>query len=157
MKKSVLFIDSLAIGLVDLTRSFDACEAGLYGDDVYRARSLYALIDPLLTWDDETICARSSRSRSNLSIDEELLANRTKVVVRPNPTSDILFVELPKSKSDQRILYVYDAFGSLVMEKRVSGEQNTARIDFIDEPTGIYLIQVYTPTHSTFHKVILTD
>ena len=43
------------------------------------------------------------------------------------------------------------------MEKRVSGEQHTARIDFVDEPTGIYLIQVYTPTHSTFHKGILTD
>ena len=110
------------------------------GDGVFKARSLYSLVDPLVKYDDGALCAPAPEARPQQPAPAASVAKDFQII--PNPAKDELTVRLHKPlKKDTRFV-VYDIRGELHLEKQLeAGEYifycNTSRLS-----TGIYYCKI---------------
>lgn len=82
---------------------------------------------------------------TGLSIDEEFAS---RFGVYPNPTSN--FVNIRSEEIVDRV-ELYNAIGQLVLEKR----QMTKKINVEGLKPGVYILKIYSGSHSTIKKVLL--
>jgi len=93
------------------------------GNAVYRARSLYALIDDDMEYNDASLCLQHGiiyKSRKPKTI--------TEVSIQPNPTNDAATLLYPFYEDMQGTLVIYDALGKEVQRHRLS--QDVVRYEF---------------------------
>jgi len=93
------------------------------GNAVYRARSLYALIDDDMEYNDASLCLQHGiiyKSRKPKTI--------TEVSIQPNPTNDAATLLYPFYEDMQGTLIIYDALGKEVQRHRLS--QDVVRYEF---------------------------
>lgn len=67
--------------------------------------------------------------------------NNNSLNVFPNPTTDFINIELPKSVS-KRVMNIYNVEGRLVMSFDINSTQNTHRIDVSSLALGLYKIEL---------------
>jgi len=90
---------------------------------------------------------------NTLGIDDNQLENNLKVY--PNPTSDILNIDLNKNISGIDKLQLYDVNGKLVYKQNLKNLTNT-KIDVSQLSSGVYLLKIKT-NDKTFNKKIIVD
>ncbi|MCB9265336.1 MAG: right-handed parallel beta-helix repeat-containing protein [Lewinellaceae bacterium] len=144
---NTIFLETVALGIDtftqlqanDLLALANQCPLSS-GDAVFKARSLYSLIDPLVKYDDEALCAPAPEARAQQPNLKVSIAQSFQIF--PNPTKDELTVTLREPlKKDTRFV-VYDIRGELHLEKQLeAGEYifycNTSRLS-----TGIYYCKI---------------
>lgn len=74
--------------------------------------------------------------------------------IYPNPTSGILFMEIPQSENfTDMSVFIYDIHGKMLYNSRV----NSMSVDLSSLPNGIYFLRLVSKTNlSQTHKIILT-
>jgi hypothetical protein len=83
----------------------------------------------------------SSRIGQQPSIEQSILAtsDRSELQIFPNPTTGVLNILLSKQETKLSVIEIYNAFGELVITKKV--EQNSCQLDMTFYHQGIYFIR----------------
>ncbi len=76
-------------------------------------------------------------------------------VVRPNLVHDEFFVEFYEYYNKPVELYLFDAFGQLIMEKQLIQGSNAITFDLTDFPTGQYFLKLKLQGEGYFTKKII--
>ncbi|MDX2443160.1 MAG: T9SS type A sorting domain-containing protein [Bacteroidales bacterium] len=76
----------------------------------------------------------------------EVLRTKIDVKIYPNPTNQILHIEL-KTKTDQYFVEIYDLTGSLLLKT------NKLRIDISKFPPGIYFLKIFEGRKEIFDPI----
>ncbi|HRH36770.1 MAG TPA: T9SS type A sorting domain-containing protein, partial [Flavobacteriales bacterium] len=72
--------------------------------------------------------------------------------IRPNPASDLLFVEMDAVGGNGALLEVFNAQGALVHRQRASSKTST--IELTDLDAGIYHLLIQAPQGVTSHTFV---
>ena len=84
---------------------------------------------------------------------EGTLVETDVLTVYPNPVSTMLNIELPASRTIER-LTLRSLTGATALEPTIQGQQQTMTMDVSSLPKGLYLLQVQTPTGTLSQKVL---
>lgn len=130
------------------------------GRSVYKARSLYSLIDETMSYEDA--CAQvSARSMQNTETEnaEELrnkAAVNTSFKVYPNPAKDVLTIDY-RLKSDGYIV-LYDLYGKEVRRKALSASNYSINIPINNIQSGLYLLRIHADDSDDnfIEKILIT-
>jgi hypothetical protein len=104
------------------------------GPAVYWARSLYFIIDPEMTYDDDLSCLQSGyifRTSRNVMQNSKLF---------PNPAQDLL--NLIYSISEPSIFTVTDEIGKTLLSKKISPDQFETEVDVSKLANGLYFYDI---------------
>ena len=101
------------------------------GPAVYKARTLAALIDPDLRYDDQLACAQSGVSWRISQHKSESSIN-----IYPNPAKDNATIEYNISTDAQ--LLIYNKVGEIIRFENVSKDSQSLVIDLANYKNGIY-------------------
>jgi len=86
---------------------------------------------------------------NSLGLNSNSLTNAT---VYPNPTKDILNIDIPKASGSSK-LKLYDIQGRFVMETLTNNTHEVMNIENLQ--SGVYMLSIENETNKTFKKVIL--
>lgn len=111
------------------------------GNAVFKARSLYLLIDDAYEFDDVALCLPHGIAVKNLVAFEP-----NAVVVVPNPTIDEATLVLTQQLEGTVIFVVYDALGAEVMRYTVPAETPRFAFSTASLPSALYHYQVRGPS-----------
>jgi hypothetical protein len=106
------------------------------GDGVYRARSLYALIDPGAAYDDEQLCRSAERPVAS--------ANEPGIIeppfnLFPNPARDYILIELVFDIENAAAGFsVYNSYGYEVRRIQIPAGGRKFFLDTSGLPSGVY-------------------
>ncbi len=67
--------------------------------------------------------------------------------VYPNPTKDMITIELQTPNSVRNSAVLYDAMGKRVRAVQWEGEQSVQQMDVSDLSTGLYILKLYSDNH----------
>ena len=103
------------------------------GPAVYMARSLYALVDNSIYFDDDAICSSKDISARLAGRD---VPNEFKIY--PNPTTGQATVLYNIPENDKAVFYIYDLLGNLAFQQAIDYKLTSAtfKLDFLKP--GIY-------------------
>ena len=122
---------------------------------MFKARSLYSLIDPLVKYDDETLCAPAPEARPEQPDPMTSVAKNFQII--PNPAKDELTVRLHEPlKKDTRFV-VYDIRGQIHLERQLEVGESIFYCNTSQLPTGIYYCKIESqdPAYETRKLVII--
>lgn len=111
------------------------------GSAVYKARSLYALFNDTISYDDANICLQQGilyRLAQNSS-KERVKEN---VIIYPNPTTDFITIKYLGEELKSFELEITNATGQLVTSKMVTLSSNTATENISQLAKGVYFISL---------------
>ncbi|MCO6490055.1 MAG: T9SS type A sorting domain-containing protein [Phaeodactylibacter sp.] len=137
-----LFLETVAMGIDTFTEAqitelwaiADQCPlAG--GDAVFKARSLYSLIDPLIKYEDEELCASEPEERAMVVQEAEIAASFQLI---PNPAKDELNVKLAAPVESNTWFIVQDMQGRIHLKKDLNAGGTMYNINTSQLPSGIY-------------------
>lgn len=80
----------------------------------------------------------------------------SKVVLFPNPTSNILHISFENTEAMNQMISLYDISGKLVLTQRHAANQNIAVINTNVLEAGIYFIKIENEKEQILQKVIIT-
>jgi len=146
---SQIYLSTVAQGTFSFS-SFDStslysiaslCPA-LGGKAVYKARSLYALLNDSLYFDDDSLCVSQSVMfrQSNPTANVNLAIDFAKVY--PNPTSNIVFIEFKDMPESRVIFKLRDNMGRLIEHKVLNNQINTINLIESITNSGLYLYEL---------------
>ena len=152
---NALFLETVAVGIdtlteaqiVDLWAIANQCPlAG--GDAVFKARSLYSLVDPMVKYEDKERCASEPEERA-MSVHQSEIASGIQLI--PNPAKDELQVKLanPVEAAPAQFI-VYDTRGRIHLEKELDLGRVIFTINTSQLSTGIYYCMV--KSQGSIHK-----
>lgn len=104
------------------------------GPSVYRARSLYFLINPEMTYDDETTCMNSGY----LYKTSKNITHRSKLF--PNPASNEF--SLVYNVSENSLLQIIDDLGRILKSLKLNSNQIETTINVGDLENGMYYYKI---------------
>lgn len=93
------------------------------GNAVFKARSLYALIDDTQEFDDVLLCLPHGIVVKSLHVQPDIVAS-----IIPNPASDEATLVLSREMEGSSTLIMYDAIGAEVLQSSIPGR--TTRLAF---------------------------
>jgi len=82
---------------------------------------------------------------------EQVLGKQDEIMVYPNPTNDILNIDINASESKDCNLKVFDLLGNLVLAKNYSGLTNI-KLNVATLPNGPYLLKVQIGDENLINK-----
>ncbi len=135
-----LFIESITVGLDSMPENkllalwnlANQCPlAG--GDAVFKARSLYSLIDPLISYDDGQLCNPGHQPLRRASDKTPLGFS-----LYPNPAKGIVVAQFSRSLAYPSTLALYDAQGQMRLQKPIPAGEQSAFLDTSGLPAGLY-------------------
>ena len=141
-----LFLETVAIGIDTFTEAqitelwaiADQCPlAG--GDAVFKARSLYSLIDPLVKYQDEERCASEPEAR--LKATKLNAASAFRLI--PNPARNEIQVMFAQPLDRGASIIIYDTQGRLHKIQDLEAGQAVFRINTEQLPSGLYYCKLY--------------
>lgn len=86
------------------------------------------------------------------------LDDHTQVSVYPNPTSDLLFVNVQSTQKAEAIVSLIDMDGRRLVERSVMTgdfDNQTLNLDVRNLPAGIYLVQITSGNSTVVEKVVI--
>lgn len=112
------------------------------GDAVYKARAMMASIEPAQTYDDEILCQQNNDSKRFGDAKDN---NTLQLSVQPNPTADILEVEVTTTSLDSNLstlkIFVYNSLGQKMMEEEIN--YNEPKVyDVSSYDAGLYNVMI---------------
>ncbi|MBL7965321.1 MAG: hypothetical protein JNM31_15905 [Flavobacteriales bacterium] len=113
----------------------------LGGNAVFRARSLYSLVDDTYDFDDQLLCLPHGIIVKNLT---DRTANS--VVVIPNPAVDEASLILARTLDGPGTFIVYDALGTVVMRQALPNEMPRMHFSTASLVNAHYHYEVRGPT-----------
>lgn len=137
-----LFLETVAIGIDTFTETqitalwtlANQCPLS-GGDAVFKARSLYSLIDPLVKYQDEELCSSEPEERlAPVNLPE----TATKFLLIPNPAKDELTVRLREPSNNSTQFVIYDITGKIHLERTLEAGETFFQIHISQLPAGIY-------------------
>ena len=156
-----LFLETVAIGIDTFTEAqitelwaiANQCPlAG--GDAVFKARSLYSLIDPLVKYEDEERCASEPEERPAVAQQPQIAA---KFQLIPNPAKDELTVKLAAPVEVRTWFIIQDIRSRTHFEKELDTGRATYNINTSQLPPGIYYCTIKSQgsVHKTKQLIIV--
>lgn len=137
-----LFLETVAIGIDTFT---ETQVTGLWdlanqcplsgGDAVFKARSLYSLIDPLVKYEDDERCASEPEERPTPFYVPETASS---FQLTPNPAKGELTVRLPEPLEKGGYFAAYNLRGQVQLEKQLRVGETVFLVDTSQLPAGIY-------------------
>jgi hypothetical protein len=83
----------------------------------------------------------------------QAFSNQHQIQIIPNPVSDIATINY--SLAEKGELMIFDALGEMMYHTNLkSGNANAVSVDMHQYPSGLYTVQVKTPTQSNLAKLI---
>jgi hypothetical protein len=122
------------------------------GKGVYRARFLQSVYDNVVYTDEENciINTPGGGASSRMSKDIDISINAEDVKIYPNPTRDILNIEMPNSLNYN--LIIRDVTGRIVHQETINGSSQISVINF---ENGLYLSEFWHKGKRIAHKKII--
>ncbi len=119
------------------------------GDGVYQARSLYAIADPNIKFNDESLCGQPQPIKlSNPEAKLEVVFS-----LSPNPASDWALLNINTELEFEGQLQVFDVSGKLVVSDAITLSSNEPYLlDLSSLPSGFYSFKVLNGI-----KILFTD
>lgn len=74
--------------------------------------------------------------------------------IYPNPTSDIVFVDLKPLNKVTKVVELISNFGTIIQSERIDGSKDLIEIELCDYPAGVYFVRVITDDKIYKGKVI---
>ncbi len=141
-----IFLKTVAVGVDTFTsqQAYDLRAVALQcpdcgGDAVYRARSIFALLDPAMVFDDNTLCSGIG-SRSARMVEETSVSD---FLVYPNPASNELTLLVEEnSKNAPAEISICSITGVELMRYVMPENETKYVIDISQFPAGIYFLKV---------------
>lgn len=156
-----LFLETVAIGIDTFTEAQITSLWALAnqcplsgGGAVFKARSLYSLIDPLVKYQDEELC-NSEPEEGPEPINRPETATKFQLI--PNPAKDELRVKLAKIIETRTQFIVYDIRGQIHLEKNLDMGRAIFAVNINQLPTGIYYCTIKSQgsAHKTEKLIII--
>ncbi|MCB9291198.1 MAG: T9SS type A sorting domain-containing protein [Lewinellaceae bacterium] len=124
------------------------------GDGVFKARSLYSLVDPLVKYDDEMLCEPAPEARPQHTLQPELPKGFHLI---PNPARDELRVKLAVPVEARSWFFIQDIHGRIYFEKELDAGSARYYINTNQLPSGIYYCTIRSQgsTHKTEKLIII--
>ncbi|OIP03910.1 MAG: hypothetical protein AUJ97_03615 [Bacteroidetes bacterium CG2_30_32_10] len=83
--------------------------------------------------------------------------NENEVTVYPNPTNDIINVEI-KNDYNNIIIVIYSISGKKLFEEKIKGkEKNAISVDISNYPSGVYFLKTILDNKTIINKIIKSD
>ena len=143
-----IYLQTVAIGVDTFTtaQTADLLEIAQQcppcgGDAVYRARSLYALIDKSANFNGIGCSGLDSRS-SNKPYEKEVEKGQKEIRFSPNPASGEVMLSMPASGQEIELM-VYSITGKLVLKNTLPAKTNQYRINTSILESGAYFFSLY--------------
>ncbi|MFZ4754320.1 MAG: T9SS type A sorting domain-containing protein [Chitinophagaceae bacterium] len=127
----------------------------VYGSAVYKARSLYAHIQPGISYKDLEICNAVGVYKNGLgsTSNEERLGQEFSVLIYPNPASEQ--IQIQTSLSDGIInIRVYDMTGQLVQTASLAITNGITELPLKSMNAGMYNLQIELNNQIKYSKFI---
>lgn len=117
------------------------------GLSVYKARNLYALIDPMQTYDDDNICLNDGvllrQASSNQNLNPTIFEYAS---LFPNPATSSLNVSYELGKDIEGNIEIYNSYGQKVKSSLLKANEKSMVIDVKSFAIGIYSYTVKSTT-----------
>jgi hypothetical protein len=114
----------------------------LGGKAVYKARSLYALLNDSIYFDDDSLCVSQSvmfRLQENQNQTQVLKALAK---VYPNPTQDLITIDFEKELENPVILNIYNALGKRITSRTLTRNREQLSLKELSDQSGLYLYEL---------------
>ncbi len=85
---------------------------------------------------------------------EESTDNKLNIKLYPNPVNDILYFSFDEFFHSNINIYVYDIYGKMILKEILYKSQTRFDLNFINFPSGLYVVQLITGQDSHTWKVI---
>ncbi|MCO6490121.1 MAG: T9SS type A sorting domain-containing protein, partial [Phaeodactylibacter sp.] len=158
---NTLFLETVSIGVDTFTETqitelwaiANQCPLS-GGDAVFRARSLYSLVDPLIMYDDDELCASELEERP-VAVQQPQIAAKFQLI--PNPAKDELTVKLAAPVEVRIWFIIQDLRGRTHFEKELDTGRATYNINTSQLPPGIYYCTIRSQgsVHKTKKLIIV--
>ncbi len=79
--------------------------------------------------------------------------SKAALVVYPNPTSGLVYVESLRKNSQTMVVEVYELSGKLILKKNFDGNQK-AEMELSNLPDGIYNMKITNDNGSSIHRIV---
>lgn len=106
---------------------------------MFRARSLYSLVDPLVKYDDETLCAPAPEARPQQP-HSPVVTDGFKLA--PNPARDQITIRLHAPLKDNTLFTVYDAYGRVYLTQQLEVGETVFYVNTNQLRAGAYYCRV---------------
>lgn len=107
------------------------------GSAVFKARSLYALINDSIDYDDYVICALNG-------ISPRLTSSQSKnFKIFPNPASGKINLSYALQKNEQATLKVFNIFGISLLQRSMNWEESEISLNIEKLTPGIYYFAIF--------------
>ena len=96
---------------------------------------------------------RTSEKAEDAGAENEMRSDDVSVSVYPNPTIGVVTVDIPVlDESGSNTLHLYDAKGETVLSRKRLMNSNT--IDFMNTPSGVYILKLNLGGSEKSYKII---
>ena len=107
------------------------------GPAVFKARALYAQIDPQQSFDDALLCLQQG-----ILLREGKDDIHSAFKVYPNPTNNLLNIEYTIDTESKASISIYNTVGNFVLEKELDTKANKHQLSFKKFNNGIYYYKI---------------
>jgi hypothetical protein len=111
------------------------------GKAVYRARTLYLLVDPLIEYDDDSICLLYGIYRND-DPSPSMVTETGNIILIPNPANDFVTVIYRTVAKGSCSLYITDVTGKLVEKVDLPCDKTHYDFSVSGIYNGLYLVNV---------------
>lgn len=115
------------------------------GKAVYKARSLMALLNDTIEYDDASVCTQAGYRKA--AANEQTKEIKESIRIVPNPANDKVTVTLSNDMSGICEILFYDIAGKLILSKELECNQKIHSFIIKNLSEGMYIIQVRQTAH----------
>lgn len=109
------------------------------GEAVYHARTLYALINDSMEYDDENICTAMGYRLKQKETNNGFVA----MEVSPNPAKNYFDISWNSYLDSKLVLKCIDVYGKCMLLQELNAKNNTIRIQADNLSNGMYQIVLF--------------
>lgn len=120
------------------------------GEAVYRARSVLMLVNDSLGYNDDANCLLYGIYRNGQTITN----NNLKIVVKPNPANEYVFVKIICNSDEKFNIQIVDAYGRIVCKENLRCNKEN-KIITRELSQGIYSLLVKTTKGNKTYKIAI--
>lgn len=112
------------------------------GKAVYKARSLYTLLNDSIFFNDDSLCVSQSvmfRLQDNQSQTQVINAMAK---IYPNPTQDLITIDFERDLENPVIVNIYNALGKRITSRTLTGNREQLSLKELSDQSGLYLYEL---------------
>jgi hypothetical protein len=113
------------------------------GISVYKARSLYEMINDNVEYNDNSACNAAGVSLRTTQPNEQIeKVQENKVTLYPNPAQNEVSFEFSQTLDKEYTLFIYDVLGKKIQQLIIPKATNLYKLNLTNYPQGIYSYQI---------------